>query len=69
MPETAKKILHCTKTAAILNSNFNTKANPRKSASVFKFVSSTLLLWWIQRNSSELRFFSRKSGAWIKQPV
>ena len=21
------------------------------------FVSSTLLLWWIQRNSRELRFF------------
>jgi len=22
-----------------------------------QFVSSTLLLWWIQRNSPELRFF------------
>ena len=25
-------------------------------------VSSTLLLWWIQRNSSELRFFLPQQG-------
>jgi len=26
------------------------------------FVSSTLLLWWIQRNSPELRFFLSQQG-------